>query len=121
MHVDWHSSRDMLEKLYNTFKTGKTQSQKEVSAIFGKVGIYKYFDMDTYVNPLNEINFFLALRNREKFENYFLSDENEIPLNRNKELVRYSVVPTLFSHSPTTIRTAFSFNRDIVMKIGLTF
>ena len=77
--------------------------------------------MDIYVNPLNEINLFLALRNSEKFENYFLSDENEIPLNRNKEIANYSAMPRLFSQSSSTITAAFSFNRDIDMTIGLTF
>ena len=120
VHVDWHRSRDMLEKLYHTFKTRKTDSLKQVSALLGKVGINKYFDMDAYVHPVNAVNFFLALRNREKFENFFLSDENEIPLNR-KELVECLVMPALFSQSPSTIIVAFSFDRDLDMKIGGIF
>ena len=120
--MDWDDCRDRLEDIYDMYKAALKKTEDELNEMLGNESIFKYIERQKYKNPLNEINTCLALRYRQKFEDFFLSDENEIPLNRSKhfEHVVDAMLPHIFSQSCTTFSTAFTFNRNIKLQIGLT-
>lgn len=106
MHVDWDQSRDKLAAMYH-----KYQSMKKPADYCRDHGACQFLRDDIYDNPLNQMNVCLAMLCRKKFEDFFLSDENEIPLNRIMETFVDSQSPSLFMQCPSLFSTLFSFNR----------
>ena len=79
-------------------------------------GALKYLKDGVYENFINDVNKYLANRNRQKFEDFFLSDENNLPLNRLKlNLVDSHYPSSLFIECTALFSTTFSFNRDITL------
>ena len=79
-------------------------------------GALKFLKNGVYENFINDINKYLANINRQKFEDFFLSDENDLPLNRLKLNTVDSHMPSsLFVECTALFSTTFSFNRDITL------
>ena len=119
--MDWADCRDRLEDIYDMYKAAAKKREDELNEMFGNKWIFKYIEQEKYKNPLNEINTCLAVTHRQKFEDFFLSDENEIPLNRSKESEHIvdAMLPHIFIQSCTTFSTAFTFNRNIKLEVGV--
>ena len=118
--MDWDDCRDRLEDIYDMYKVVVKKGDDELNEMLGNERIFKYIEREKYKNPLNEINTCLAVKYRQKFEDFFLSDENEIPLNRSKESEHIvdAMLPHIFNQSCTTFSTAFTFNRNIKLEVG---
>ena len=119
--MDWDDCRDRLEDIYDMYKVAAKQREDELKEIFGNEGIFKYIEQEKYKNALNEINTFLAVKYRNTFEDFFLSDENEVPLKRSKESENMvdAMLPHIFHQSCTAFSTAFTFNRDIKLQVDI--
>ena len=113
MHVDWKLSRDELERKYDVYLSYKKLDQDRKNKMSENKGIFKYIEVGRYINILNDINALLSTEYRETFEDFFLADESEIPLNRAKKQFVDAMSPYVFNQSPTTFSTIFSFNRNI--------
>ena len=80
-------------------------------------GALKFLRDGVYENFINDVNKILANVYRQKFEDFFLSDENNLPLNRQKISTVDSYMPSsLFIECTALFSTTFSFNRDL--KLG---
>ena len=108
MHVDWNHCRDRLAAMYRSY-----QSIKKPADYCRGRGACQFLRDDIYDNPVNQINVCLAMLCRKEFEDFFLSDENEIPLNRIMEIFVDSQSPSLFMQCPSLFSALFSFNRNI--------
>ena len=75
-------------------------------------GVGQFF-IEFFHNSVNIINIALAVRYRQKFEDFFLSDENGLPLNRMEQFSVESHKPSLFIQCPQMFCSIFSFNRDL--------
>lgn len=81
-------------------------------------GALKFLRDGVHENFINDVNKILANINRQKFEDFFLTDENNLPLNRQKisTVGSYMLPSSLFIESTALFSTTFSFNRDL--KLG---
>ena len=71
------------------------------------------FFKEFFNNSVNDINIALAIINRKKFEDFFLSNDNGLPLNRMEQVFVESQRPSLFMQCPQMFASIFSFNRDL--------
>ena len=71
------------------------------------------FLLEYFNNSVNDVNIALAIKNRQKFEDFFLSSENGSPLNRMQQVSVDSCRPSLFTQCPQQFSTIFSFNSDL--------
>ena len=82
-----------------------------------KHGALKFLRDGVYENFINDVNKVLANINRQKFEDFFISDENGLPLNRLKLNSVDSHMPSsLFIECTALFSTTFSFNRNITLE-----
>lgn len=113
MHFDWKLSRDELERNYDVYVSYKKLDQDRKNKMSENKSIFKYIEVGRYTNILNDINAFLSTQYRANFEDFYLADESENPLNRAKKQVVDAMSPYVFNQSPTTFSTIFSFNRNV--------
>ena len=80
-------------------------------------GALKFLRDGVHENFINDVNKVLANINRQKFEDFFLSDENNLPLNRHKisTVDSYMHPSSLFIECTALFSTTFSFNRDLTL------
>lgn len=74
--MDWDYCRDRLGDVYDMCKVLIKKREDKLNE-----WIFKFIERDKHKNPLNEINTHLAIIYRQRFEDFFLSEENVIPLN----------------------------------------
>ena len=117
-HVDWRYGQEECFKVYCDFKKQTERARKIDKAIKNPANLWlQFFDGNNYLNNLNEINLYLGTMFRKTFEDYFLSDEKGNKLNRFDYLVCDGIVSHFFQQSPTTFRSAFSFNEGLRLQI----
>ena len=109
-HVDWADDQKKCLQMYNEWKHNMEVPNQRLRS---QAWWSKFIEGEVYVNPLNDINIYLSVAYKSKFEDYFLSDESGKKLNRCKEYSCEGLVNTFFAHSPTLFRAAFTFNDEI--------
>ena len=118
-HVDWCDKQEDCINLYHDIKKQyelATEITKAIESIRNPLSMF--FDGDIYMNNLNELNLYLSIKFREKFEDYFLSDEKGNKLNRSDFSVCDGIRFHFFDQSPTMFRSAFSFNEELELQVN---
>ena len=110
-HVDWEHCQ---EKLMSYFKV--CRETFKISEIF-KENLPSFqstfFVGQPFVSNINEINMHLSIKNRRKFEDYFLSDENGKVLHRFQSNTVDATLSSFFMQSHVMFSSAFTFNDEI--------
>ena len=121
-HIDWVNCKEDCLEFYRTMKSGAVEKDRLLRHAFkDEKSMLSFFESDPYINNLNEINMFLAIRFRKQFEDFFLKDEQGKVLNRVKNILCDSIVSSFFDQSFTMIRSAFTFSNDFELKNGDLF
>ena len=114
VHIDWVNCQDRCQLIYRGYKKCLMKKYQVMQQIYqDKKSMLSFFEAVPYINPLNEINMFLALNFRRKFEDFFLSDENGKLLPRFENNLTDSIMSSFFDQSFTMIRSAFTFTEDL--------
>ncbi|XP_066916134.1 uncharacterized protein [Clytia hemisphaerica] len=111
-HTDWvDQQRECIKKCQKL----KRQVDMDVAKLKKDSAIMAFLDPDRKFNfPLNEINLYLSIMFRNRFEDWFLYDlETGRILNRHQSQMCDSAIAKFFDQSPTTFRSVFSFNDNI--------